>query len=342
MHETDDDDSDTEEELEIDEEGIITYYFNCGFTYKEMLLFLENHHQLKISRSTLIRRLKAYGLSRRGFATNPNSDHLLQAVRERIQQIVNGPGSSGGYRTLWHTLELEGLRVPRIVVQEILKEIDPEASELRRAHRLKRREYHNPGPNYAWHIDGYDQLKPWGFPIHGAIDGFSRKILWLQLTRSNNSPDNIAKFYLGAVNEFNGCPVELITDLGTENGFAAAIQSYFRNNHDSHRYVPSTRNQRIECWWSHYSKNRSMWWRSYFTDMESRGLIDLSYELSKECLWFCFSDILQKDLNAVKEHWNTHRIRRSRYNTVPGRPDALFHFPEHHGGIENIMEVPQN
>ena len=339
----DQEDSDSEDEPEIDEEGIITYYFNRGFSYEEMLLLLAKRHQCKMSRSTLLRRLKAYGLSRRGFTANQHSDRIIQEVRERIQQIVNGPGSSGGYRTLWHTLEMEGLRVPRIVVQEILKEVDPEGSELRKAHRLKRREYHNPGPNYSWHMDGYDKLKPWGFPIHGAIDGFSRKILWLNVTRSNNSPDNIAKFYLNVVKEFDGCPVEMITDLGTENGIVAAMQSYFRDNSDSHRYVPSPRNQRIEGWWSFFAKNRSTWWRSFFSDLEARGLIDLSYKLSKECLWYCFSGVLQNDLDTVKEHWNTHRIRKSRYNTVAGRPYPIFYLPEQHGGVGNIlMQVPEN
>ena len=339
----DQEDSDSEDEPEIDEEGIITYYFNRGFSYEEMLLLLAKRHQCKMSRSTLLRRLKAYGLSRRGFTANQHSDRIIQEVRERIQQIVNGPGSSGGYRTLWHTLEMEGLRVPRIVVQEILKEVDPEGSELRKAHRLKRREYHNPGPNYSWHMDGYDKLKPWAFPIHGAIDGFSRKILWLNVTRSNNSPDNIAKFYLNVVKEFDGCPVEMITDLGTENGIVAAMQSYFRDNSDSHRYVPSPRNQRIEGWWSFFAKNRSTWWRSFFSDLEARGLIDLSYKLSKECLWYCFSGVLQNDLDTVKEHWNTHRIRKSRYNTVAGRPDSIFYLPEQHGGVGNIlMQVPEN
>ena len=339
----DQEDSDSEDEPEIDEEGIITYYFNRGFSYEEMLLLLAKRHQCKMSRSTLLRRLKAYGLSRRGFTANQHSDRIIQEVRERIQQIVNGPGSSGGYRTLWHTLEMEGLRVPRIVVQELFKEVDPEGSELRKAHRLKRREYHNPGPNYSWHMDGYDKLKPWGFPIHGAIDGFSRKILWLNVTRSNNSPDNIAKFYLNVVKEFDGCPVEMITDLGTENGIVAAMQSYFRDNSDSHRYVPSPRNQRIEGWWSFFAKNRSTWWRSFFSDLEARGLIDLSYKLSKECLWYCFSGVLQNDLDTVKEHWNTHRIRKSRYNTVAGRPDSIFYLPEQHGGVGNIlMQVPEN
>jgi hypothetical protein len=70
-------------------------------------------------------------------------------------------------------------------------------------------------------MDGYDKLKPFGFPIHGVIDGFSRKILWLNVTRSNNSSDNIARYYLDAVNEFNGCPNTLVIDMGTENALAA-------------------------------------------------------------------------------------------------------------------------
>ena len=73
----------------------------------------------------------------------------------------------GGYRTVWHTLELEGLRVPRIVVQEIIRELDPEVTELRKSHCLKGRQYHNPGPNYAWHVDGYDKLRERSLIIGG-------------------------------------------------------------------------------------------------------------------------------------------------------------------------------
>ena len=50
---------------------------------------------------------------------------MSEEARTRIAKIINGPGSIRGYRTIWHTLELEGLRVPRIVVQEILRELDP-------------------------------------------------------------------------------------------------------------------------------------------------------------------------------------------------------------------------
>jgi hypothetical protein len=117
-----------------------------------------------------------------------NSENVLEIIRQRIQEIINGPGSCGGYRTIWHTLEMEGFRIPHIIVQEMLRELDPDGSNLRKARWLKR-SYHNRGPNQTWHIDGYDKLKPFGLPIHGAIDGYSKKILWLNVTRSNNSPD---------------------------------------------------------------------------------------------------------------------------------------------------------
>ena len=48
---------------------------------------------------------------------------------------------------------------------------------------------------------GYEKLKPYGFPIHGAIDGYSRKILWLEVARSNNKPEIPAAFYLDCVKE---------------------------------------------------------------------------------------------------------------------------------------------
>ena len=71
---------------------------------------------------------------------------------------------------------------------------------------------------------GYDKLKPYGFPIHGAIDGYSLKILWMEVTRSNNKPENVARFYLDCVKGNEGCPILLRTDCGTENGVMAGMQ----------------------------------------------------------------------------------------------------------------------
>ena len=55
-----------------------------------------------------------------------------------------------------------------------------------------------------------------------SVVGFYGFILLVQII-----PDNIAAFYLSVVKELMGCPVELVTDLGTENAIVAAAQNYF-------------------------------------------------------------------------------------------------------------------
>ncbi|PIK40702.1 hypothetical protein BSL78_22457 [Apostichopus japonicus] len=65
---------------------------------------------------------------------------------------------------------------------------DPQGVALRSSRRIIRREYICPGPNYLIHIDGYDKLKQFGFPVHAAIDGFSLTILWLYVGKTNNNP----------------------------------------------------------------------------------------------------------------------------------------------------------
>lgn len=81
--------------------------------------------------------MKAYGLGRRGFFTKDDSNSTIQIARQYVSEIINGPGLSGEYRTIWHTLTMEGLQVPCTIVQDILKELDPEGLQLRKAHHLR-------------------------------------------------------------------------------------------------------------------------------------------------------------------------------------------------------------
>ena len=80
----------------MNEESLIKYYFNNGFEYEEILGHLARFG-IHISESTLLRRLKSYGLSR---CLDCISRVLHENVRRRIQDIIDGPGSSGGYRTV--------------------------------------------------------------------------------------------------------------------------------------------------------------------------------------------------------------------------------------------------
>ena len=69
-------------------------------------------------------------------------------------------------------------------------------------------------------------VKPYGFSIHGCIDGFSRKVLWLEVETSNEKPEIVAKFYLKCVEEAAGIPVTLKVDDGTAHSIIEQIHAY--------------------------------------------------------------------------------------------------------------------
>ena len=102
-------------------------------------------------------------------------DHriLTLLIRDELQ----GSGSNIGYRRVWSHLMRTGVMARRDDIRKVIKELDPEGVERRKRKRLRRGKYFSTGPNYAWHIDGHDKLKPYGFCLQGCIDGFSRRII---------------------------------------------------------------------------------------------------------------------------------------------------------------------
>ena len=127
-------------------------------------------------------------------------------------------------------LHSSGLAADKETVRLILKSLDPVGVDKRKSRKLTRREYHSFGPNHTWHIDGYDKLNPFGIAIHGAIDGYSRRILWLKLSPSNN-PKDIANYYLCCIKELKLIPHFVRGDHGTENIIVYGMQRFLRRNH---------------------------------------------------------------------------------------------------------------
>ena len=96
------------------------------------------------------------------------------------------------------------------------------------------------------------------------------------------------------------------TDCGTENGLIAAMQSSFWANgadifsgEKSHIYGSSHASQRIEAWWSFLRRNCSGHWIDFFKDLVEETTLQLGNTLHMECLWFCFSSLLQWDLDYI-------------------------------------------
>ena len=132
-----------------DEREVIHNYFNLGYESEVILQFLAEYHGIRISLSTLKRRLRDYGLKRRG------NDVNVDQLRDIIRNEILGSGESQGYRAVWHSLRLvHQIHVPRHLVATILQEVDPVGVQQRRRRRLSRRRYASYGLNFCWHVDG--------------------------------------------------------------------------------------------------------------------------------------------------------------------------------------------
>ena len=75
--------------------------------------------------------------------------------------------------------------------------------------------------------------------------------------------------------------------------------------------------------------------------MVDYGLLCVGNTLHMECLWFCFSKLLQDDLDKVKDHWNSHKNSKSPYSSVHGVPDVIYFLPEYHRHEECLVSVPE-
>ena len=75
------------------------------------------------------------------------------------------------------------------------------------------------GPNDVWHIDGYNKPKPFGFATHGAINGYIRHILWLEVGQSNNDPQVVAQYFVDYMKKIGGTARRICGDCRTENCF---------------------------------------------------------------------------------------------------------------------------
>ena len=250
---------------------------------------------------------------------------------------------------MWSILKRLGIPVRRNTVMELIRELDPVGVVHRRKRKLRRRTYSVPGPDYLWHIDGHDKLKPYGFSIHGCIDGFSRRIIWLEVGVTNKMPEVVAHYYITALKQLKRLPTRIRSDDGTENSVIEAMKITLRSN-DQDQYAgiasyiigTSPANQKIECFWSQMLKDRPGWWRDFFEDMTNKGLLDAANPIIVECIRFCFMSIIREELQDVAIRWNQHILAPSRASVLPrGRPDVLYFAPELYDCVSCKKEIDE-
>ena len=163
--------------------------------------------------------------------------------------------------------------------------------------RLNRRTYSANGPNFVWHLDGNDKLKPYGFGISGCIDGFSRYLLWLNVYTTNKDPSIIARYFVDAMHVMSGGPKVVRGDAGTENVTVRGIQNLLMGNGRNglnRCYVEgtSTLNQRIESFWCQLRRQCLEFWIACFHDLKENGHFSGDF-VDESILRFCFMGLIQ-------------------------------------------------
>ena len=197
--------------------------------------------------------------------------------------------------------------------------MDPRGVVDRGRRAISRRVYSVPHANYVWHIDSHHKLIRWRLVIHGAIDGYSRKILYLKCA-NNNKASTVVTYFSHAVSLF-GLPNKVRSDKGGENVDVWRFMLHYKDMEPSCVITgSSTHNERIERLWRDVFRCVGQIFYSLLYNLESDGVLNPLNDTDLFCAHFAILPEINRCLNEFVESWNQHCLSSERNMT----PEALF------------------
>ena len=189
---------------EIPEEHLL-YFESLDFTWNAIA------DMLLVSRWTFRRRVIEYGITDLVRFSKISNDELGNLIRD----YRNIHGLACGRSMILGHLNSIGIKVQQKRVTKSLVLVDPDGCHMLLSLIIRTEKSIVPVPNSLWHIDSHHSLIRWGFVLHGAIDGYSRLITFLQCS-TNNKAENAVSLFEQTL-EIYGLPARVMTDKGGEN-----------------------------------------------------------------------------------------------------------------------------
>ena len=150
-------------------------------------------------------------------------------------------------------------------------------------------------------------IQPYRLVIHGAIDGFSRLIVYLKVS-SNNRAETVFTYFQEAVARYN-LPSRVRSDLGLENLEVGRFMLTMRGiNRGSIITGTSVHNQRIERLWRDVNRIVVSRFLNIFLYLESQNELDCTNELHVYCLHLVFVGLINESLETFTRQWNNHPV----------------------------------
>ncbi|XP_072558766.1 uncharacterized protein [Paramormyrops kingsleyae] len=258
-----------------------------------------------VSRRTILRRMKEYELCVRdtyNSISDEELDNLVASVKNDLPnagyRMVRGRLQSMGYRVQWRRVAASMHRVDSMGI----------ISRLTSLGCVVRRVYSVPGPLSLVHVDTNHKLIRYNIVIFGGVDGFSRKILYLNVA-TNNCASTAFQFFLEATQR-HGLPSRVRADQGVENVDIARFMFTVRGN-DRNSFISgkSVHNQRIERLWRDVWISVSSKYYNLLQSLEENDLLDISCTHDIFCVHYTFLPRIKRDLEIFTEGWNHHSLR---------------------------------
>jgi len=235
-------------------------YFEESMSHEDMIEALRTEG-FSIGGGGLRRLMSEMKLVRRtdsGPAKECQDAEIRAAIeRELPLGVIQGYG-----RELLHShFKLRHLNASRNRLYRVYRTICPDVVDrpYRKAKR-KRSEHIAPGPNFAWSIDGHDDLRPYGIQIHAGIDVFSHHVVWLHVGLPNRTELTCLSQYLHTIGTLGFQPRTVRSDRGGDAVLLAARHYDLRKATQPeleftqcYSLGTSTAHERIESWWGQFT-----------------------------------------------------------------------------------------
>ncbi|KAL4860412.1 hypothetical protein BDV12DRAFT_191720 [Aspergillus spectabilis] len=333
----------------------ISNLYQTGTFPGTIIELLANRYGIQVGLRTLKARLTMWGITKQN--RTAATDQVLHArikvlmyqvglEEHEILHILQAEGFNIQARTLKYVRHRLGLLrhttntiADQAEVERVLTQLRTELSNGQIEGYSRRMLYHH-FRNQGFLISRY--LAPYGIEIYGAIDAYSRYIIWIYVGISSRTAVSVLRQFLDTLEVTQQQPRFVRSDRGTETILLAEAQHKLQQSlhpeiliTDCYLYGTSTANQRIEAWWLQLTRGILFRYRAYFRGLLEEGKYSKDNINDQIAIYVIYMPLLRIQVTSFVRTWNSHKIRRQRNrpHLVHGKPFMNYNFPP--TGVQN-------